>query len=108
METISASSIGEILFNLKHTRKYIPKSINIDNNGNLLLNSDEQEIISENQKFLVTVMKIIEVSNKYDITISKLLEILKNENNFIDTYESSFHIQILDEFLKQTIDEKHS
>lgn len=53
-------------------------------------------------------MKIIEVSNKYDITISKLLEILKNENNFIDTYESSFHIQILDEFLKQTTDEKHS
>lgn len=101
MKEILASNIGEILYNIKHSQKYVLKPSVFDKDGNLICSISEQEVIREQERFLTTLLKIISFSVRYDIDINKLVSMLKNEYNFIDTFESFLHIEILDKFIKQ-------
>lgn len=101
MKEILASNIGEILYNIKHSQKYVLKPSIFDKDDNLICSISEQEVIREQERFLTTLLKIISFSVRYDIDINKLVLMLKNEYNFIDTFESFLHIEILDEFIKQ-------
>lgn len=51
MKEILASNIGEILYNIKHSQKYVLKPSIFDKDDNLICSISEQEVIREQERF---------------------------------------------------------
>lgn len=104
--TINASNIGEIIYNYKHSENYKLKASTLDKYGNLILNQEEQEILTEEHRFLSTLLELIKTQIKYNLSIKQIIKLLIDNKISLYTYESNIHTVFLNQLLKDFEDEK--
>lgn len=106
-QEILASNIGEKIYNFKHSQeKYTPKASKLDKDNNLILNQVEQEVLTEEHRFLSTLLEIIKSSIKYNLDIKQIIKLLMDNKFSLGTYESNIHTVFLNQLLKDLEDEK--
>lgn len=106
MDKILASNIGEKIYNFKHSQeKYTPKASKLDKDNNLILNQVEQEVLTEEHRFLSTLLEIIKSSIKYNLDIKQIIKLLKDNKFSLGTYESNIHTVFLNQLIKDLEDE---
>lgn len=100
-QEILASNIGEKIYNFKHSQeKYTPRANKLDKNNNLILNQVEQEVLTEEHRFLSTLLEIIKSSIKYNLDIKQIIKLLIDNKFSLGTYESNIHTVFLNQLLK--------
>lgn len=105
MDKILASNIGEKIYNFKHSENYKPRANKLDKNNNLILNQIEQEVLTEEHRFLSTLLEIIKSSIKYNLDIKQIIKLLEDNKFSLGTYESNIHVVFLNQLLKDIEDE---